>query len=41
MEGPFEYVGTLKGQSIMAGGRFVFLYGPSDGSASMTGVAGT
>jgi hypothetical protein len=41
MEGPFEYVGALKGQSIMVGGRFVFLYGPSDGSAPMTGEAGT
>ena len=41
MEGPFEYVGMLKGQSILTGGRFVFLYGPSDGSAPLTGEAGT
>jgi hypothetical protein len=41
MEGAFEYVGTLKGQSSLAGGRFVFLYGPADGSAPMTGDAGT
>jgi len=41
MEGAFEYVGALKGQSTMVGGRFVFLFGPSDGSAPMTGDAGT
>jgi hypothetical protein len=41
MEGAFEYVGTLKGQAILAGGRFVFLYGPADGSGSMSGEAGT
>ena len=41
MEGTFEYVGTLKGQSMLAGGRFVFLYQPADGSGPMTGEAGT
>lgn len=41
MEGTFEYVGTLKGQSVLAGGTFVFLYGPADDSAPMTGEAGT
>lgn len=41
MEGTFEYVGTLKGQSVLTGGRFVFLYGLADGSAPMTGEAGT
>jgi hypothetical protein len=40
MEGAFEYFGTLKGQSIMTDGRFVFLYGPSDGSAPLTAEAG-
>jgi hypothetical protein len=41
MEGTFEYVGSLEGQSILTDGRFVFLYGPADGSAPMTGEAGT
>jgi hypothetical protein len=41
MEGTFEYVGTLKGQSVLGGGRFVFLYGPADGNGPMTGDAGT
>lgn len=41
LEGTFEYAGALKGQSVMTGGRFVFLYGPADGSAPMTGEAGT
>ncbi|MDH3459322.1 MAG: hypothetical protein OER90_20965 [Gemmatimonadota bacterium] len=41
LEGTFEYVGTLKGQAILANGRFVFLYGPPDGSAPMTADAGT
>lgn len=40
MEGTVEYVGTLRGQSIMTGGRYVFLYGPADESAPMTGEAG-
>jgi hypothetical protein len=40
-EGTFEYVPPLKGQSIISGGRFVFLYGPADGSGPMTGEAGT
>lgn len=41
MEGTFEYVGTIRGQSVLTGGRFVMLYGPSNGSAPMTGEAGT
>ena len=41
LEGTFEYVGTLKGQSVLIAGRFVFLYGLADGSAPMTGEAGT
>jgi hypothetical protein len=40
MEGSFEYVGALKGQSILTGGRFVFLFGPADGSAPMIAEAG-
>ena len=40
-EGMYEYVGTNKGQSILENGRFVFLYGPSDGSSAMVGDAGT
>ena len=34
-------VGTLKRQSVLTAGRFVFLYGLADGSAPMTGEAGT
>lgn len=41
MEGTFEYVDPLRGQSIMRDGRWVFLYGPADGGAPMTGEAGT
>jgi hypothetical protein len=41
MEGTFEYVGTLKGQSILTGGRFVILFGPANASAPMTADAGT
>ena len=41
MEGTFEYVGTLKGQAILSNGRYAFLSGPVDGSAPMTGDAGT
>lgn len=41
MEGTFEYVDALRGQSIMRDGRWVFLYGPADGTAPMTGEAGT
>ncbi|MGD8319592.1 MAG: hypothetical protein PVJ02_04045 [Gemmatimonadota bacterium] len=40
-EGVWEYVAPTQGQSIARGGRFVFLFGPADGSASMTGEAGT
>lgn len=41
LEGAFEYFGALKGQSIMTGGRYVFLYGPADDSGPMTSHAGT
>jgi len=41
LEGVYEYVGGLKGQSILTGGRYVFLYGPADGSGPMTSHAGT
>lgn len=41
LEGISEYVGGLRGQSIMTGGRYVFLYGPADGSGPMTSHAGT
>lgn len=40
-EGTYEYVPPQQGQSMIAGGRFVFLYGPIDGSGPMTGEAGT
>ncbi len=40
MEGAFEYVGTQRGQAIMTGGLYVFLYGPADESAPMTSEAG-
>ena len=41
LEGVSEYTGGLMGQSMMAGGRYVFLYGPADGSGPMTSHAGT
>ncbi len=40
MEGTFEYLGTRRGQNIMTGGHWVFLYGPADESAPMIGEAG-
>ena len=40
-EGVWEYVAPTQGQSMAAAGRFVFLYGPADGSAPMTGESGT
>jgi hypothetical protein len=40
MEGIFEYVGALRGQAILSGGSYVFLYGPADESAPMTSDAG-
>lgn len=40
-EGVYQYIGTLKGQSWLGDGKFVFLYGLSNGSAPMTGEAGT
>lgn len=41
LEGSFEYVAPLRGQAILASGRYVFLYGPADESAPMTSQAGT
>ena len=41
LEGTWEYVTPLKGQAVLLDGRFVFLYGPADGSAPMTSDAGT
>ena len=41
LEGVFEYFGDLMGQSIMTDGRYVFLFGPADGSGPMTSHAGT
>lgn len=41
LEGTFEYLAPLKGQAILANGRYVFLYGPADESAPMTGHAGS
>ena len=41
LEGIGEYVDDLMGQSIMTDGRYVFLYGPTDGSGPMTSHAGT
>ena len=41
LEGIGEYVDGLMGQSIMTDGRYVFLYGPADGSGPMTSHAGT
>jgi ketosteroid isomerase-like protein len=40
-EGAFEYLPPLQGQGIVRDGRFVFLYGPADGSGPMTAEAGT
>lgn len=40
-EGVFEYVGKDKGLAILTNGRFSFVYGPADGSAPMSGDAGT
>jgi hypothetical protein len=40
-EGVWEYVPPLQGQSIARAGRFVFLFGPADGSGPMTGESGT
>ena len=41
LEGVFEYVPPLRGQSIGLDGRFTFLYGPADGSGPMVSEAGT
>jgi hypothetical protein len=40
LEGVAEYVSPLQGQSISYGGRFVFLFGPEDGSRPMRGESG-
>jgi hypothetical protein len=40
LEGVWEYLPPTQGQSIAHGGRFVFLYGPADGSRPMTGESG-
>lgn len=40
-EGTWAYTGDLRGQSINAGGRWSYLYGPADGSGPMTAEAGT
>lgn len=40
-EGVYEYVPPLRGQGANAAGRFVYLYGPADGSGPMKGEAGT
>ena len=41
LEGVFEYVPPLRGQSIGLDGHFTFLYGPADGSGPMVTEAGT
>lgn len=40
-EGTWVYTGDLRGQSINAGGRWVYFYGPADGGGPMTAEAGT
>ena len=40
LEGVWEYLPPTQGQSIAQDGRFVFLYGPADGSSPMTGESG-
>jgi hypothetical protein len=40
-EGTFEYIPPLQGQCIIVDGRFVFLFGPVDGSGPMVANAGT
>jgi hypothetical protein len=40
-DGVFEYVGKDKGLAILTNGRFSFVYGPADGSAPMSGDAGS
>lgn len=41
IDGVFEYLPPLKGQSINRNGKFTYLYGPADGSAPMISQAGT
>ncbi len=41
IEGAYEYLPPLKGLNVFQGGRFSFVFGPSDGSAGMTANAGT
>jgi len=41
VEGVYTYVAPLKGQASVRNGRFVHLYGQTDGPAQLTGEAGT
>jgi len=41
VDGVYEYLPPLKGQSVVRHGHFVFLFGPSDGKGQMIGQAGT
>ena len=41
VEGVYEYVAPGRGQSIITGGRYVYLYGSQGGGGPMVGEAGT
>ncbi|MEO5601608.1 MAG: ester cyclase [Cyclobacteriaceae bacterium] len=41
VEGVFEYLPPLKGQSVIRNGHFVYLFGPADGKGPMISQAGT
>jgi predicted ester cyclase len=41
IEGVYEYLPPLRGQSILRNGNFVYLFGPVEGNNSMNGQAGT
>lgn len=41
IDGVYEYLPPLKGQSIVRNGQFVYLFGPADGKAPMISQAGT
>ena len=41
IEGTYEYLPPLKGLSSVRGGKFVFLFGPSNGKGPMVGNAGS
>ncbi len=41
LEGQWDYAGTLKGQASIVDGRFVFLFGAPEDTASMIANAGT